>query len=155
MTVPGLESLRDIHLPPPPAGSDLSWPWLLVFLLLLALFLTLILLRAPIRESLARRRARGRLRQLADQYARDGDGPRLAQELSALLKDEAWRRFPGAGVERLWGESWLGFLDRTGGGGFLAGAGVVLADLPYRRAGEVDGPALLALAGRWLDAARP
>lgn len=155
MSVPGLESLRDIHLPPPPAASDFPWLWLFLALPLLGLLLGLVIFRRPLREFRARRRARGRLARLAEAYSREPDGPRLARDLSALLKDEAGRRFPGAGVARLWGQPWLAFLDRTGGGGFLCGPGAVLADLPYRSAGEVDGPALVALVANWLERARP
>ena len=48
----------------------------------------------------------------------------------------------------LHGNDWLRFLDATGGAGFVAGPGAVLADAPYRE-GTVA-PGLADLAARWV-----
>lgn len=144
---PDLDRLRDIHLPAPISW----WPpapgwWILAVLLLAILFIGYRLIRRRGRNGW-RRQALQQLMQL-----RGSDDSTLVTQLSALLRRVAISRFPQAEVAAITGEAWLVFLDRTLGEGtpFQAGAGRALLSAPYVAAPEVDGPALLALAERWI-----
>lgn len=140
-----LDSLRDIHAPPPPALATAEWGLALAALAPLAWLWVVRRRRRGLRAALAE------LAALDAVHARDGDGGRLAGGISRLLRRYAMARFPGAGVAALTGPPWLEFLDAHGGrGGFCGGPGAALEARPYRRDGEFDAPALLALARRWL-----
>ncbi|MGA8277087.1 MAG: DUF4381 domain-containing protein [Rhodanobacteraceae bacterium] len=142
--------LRDIHLPPMPSW----WPpapgwWLLGALLLGALVIASVWLLRRWRVWRWRRRIDSELAEIAAAHDASADGPRLAAAISQMLRRGTLL------VERraaaLPGEAWLEFLDaRIGGQDFRRGAGRALIDAPYRRAVEVDAPALTALARRWL-----
>lgn len=154
-TVPSLDELRDIHLPPPPYLTTLvpeGWEAVLV---VAALALVVAALWGLLRF-LQRRRLRCALRELAGlaaEHRRDGDATRLAAGLSRLLRCYAVARFPQTEVCGLTGNDWLRFLDAHGGqGAFAEGAGAALAWRPYRAAGEVDAAALIAVVRRWLQA---
>ena len=159
MTADPLHTLRDIHLPSPSA----AWPadsigWVALAGLVAALALAA--LAVGWRRRRARRPARVALRALEAAARRhaagDGDAVALAQAVSRILREQAVRRHPDAGAAGLAGLAWLRFLDRHGGGGaFEHGAGTVLAELPYRAAGSVDGGALVALARQWLEREAP
>lgn len=148
-----LAQLRDIQLPLPVEPALADWPTLAVSALLPALIVV-----AAATCWLRRRRLRAALRRLkvlARQHAGDGDAVRLAAGLSALLRQQALRCFPGSPAARLIDDDWLAFLDAHGGRGeFRHGPGAALATLPYRPAADatVDVGALLALAERWLRA---
>ena len=76
--------------------------------------------------------------------------------LSELLKRVALAAYPRTNVAGLYGEAWLGFLDRTlGTTDFTHGAGRPLADLAYDpaaagRLSEQERNALSGLARRWI-----
>lgn len=147
-----LAQLRDIHLPPPPP----FWPpapgwWLLAGLLLLLLAVAAVYGWRFWRRRQRRRRILDHLDRLGSLWPAAEDAPRLAAEVSVLLKRVALARFPQAAVAGLWGADWLDFLDRTGGGErFRRGPGRLLATLPYAPAGPADTAGLLAAARDWL-----
>lgn len=144
----GLESLRDIHLPPKPSLWEMPEAWAAALVLAAACAWI-------IRRRLARRRLRQALHtlsSLAADHARTGDTKQLARGLSILLRGHAVACFPQAGVEGLAGRAWLEFLDAHGGrGAFTGGAGAALETLPYRAAGSADAQALLAAVRAWLE----
>lgn len=152
MTPPGLDQLRDIHLPPAPLLATVADAGGIG----VAALLFLALIGGLAWRFSRRRRLRAALRELsrlAADHARDGDATRFVSGLSGLLRRYALGRFPEAGVAGLAGADWLAFLDAHGSGAtFSEGAGAVLAWRPYRAQGEVDEAALIILVRRWLEA---
>jgi len=149
-TLPSLDALRDIHLPPapamlPPAG------WLFILVLLAAAAAAWWGWRF-----LRRRRLRTALRALngiTARHARDADTAALARGLSRLLRGYAMTCFPQQAVAGLTGRAWLQFLDTHGGNGaFCSGVGAALETLPYQAQGDVEVAALVAAVRRWLEA---
>ncbi|HET6546590.1 MAG TPA: DUF4381 family protein [Rhodanobacteraceae bacterium] len=143
-------TLRDIHLPPPPSW----WPpapgwWLLAAALLAALAVTGWWLARRWRRYRWRRRIAADLARIAAAHAATPHGPRLASEISQLLRRATLLLDRRAAAFS--GEAWLGFLDaQIDGDAFRRGPGRVLLDAPYRRTADVDAAALLKLAQRWL-----
>lgn len=153
MTPDALDTLRDIHLPAPPA------PWPVPDWLPAAGVLALVLALLYARRLWRRRAQRAALRELdrlAAAHARDNDAARLAGGVSRLLRHYAMARFPQDGVAGLTGTAWLRFLDAHGGNGaFCDGDGSALESIPYRANNEMDAAqvaALLTLARSWLEA---
>ncbi len=155
--------LRDIHLPASPS----FWPpapgwWLL--------FAALLLLAFWAYRSWRQRRTLQRQRQavmsLLDELsvpATRGEVPDFLARLSTLLRRMAVARYGQRRVAPLKGQGWLAFLDETLGDSsqaFTTGAGRMLADGPYRPAGDdatlLDAEEterlqrLLDLARRWM-----
>lgn len=147
-----LSQLRDIHLPLDASAMAAALPAgsLLLGLLIAALLLGLswhLWQRRP------QQRALRRLRALRRRHAADSDAVALARDIGTLLRTHAQQRYPGAGVAGRVAADWLAFLDEHGGkGDFSAGVGTALATLPYQAQGDVDAPALIELARRWLRA---
>ena len=140
-----LAQLRDIHLPADD-GMTTSVLWASTFLLLIALVWVWRRWQQRPRQVALRR-----LRDVGRAYQNDADGAVLARGVNAVLREQACRRFPAEQPAGLVDAEWLGFLDRHGGGNaFSAGAGQVLATLPYQVTGAVDAVALLAAARAWL-----
>jgi hypothetical protein len=154
-------ALRDIHLPPEPAW----WPpapgwWLLAVVVLLLAFVLGRWLLQRLRARRWRSQVEAELDAIAARHAGPGAGVALAAGISQLLRRASRVLDPRAVALR--GDDWLAFLDHqlpeteAAAAPFRSGAGRVLADVPYRPAGAsdaVDGPALVALARRWLRAA--
>lgn len=143
--------LRDIHLPPLPE----FWPpapgwWLLaaIIVLLLAWILFLLWRRARLM------RTQRRLLALLDELEATGrHEPRKLAQLSMLLRRIALMHYPRQEVAGLTGESWLHFLDSSGGDGrFANGPGRVLAEGPYmpELPGEYDPGGITALVRDWI-----
>lgn len=149
-----LAELRDIHLPLPVAPTSGDWsPVAVGVLMIVALFGVLSFVYWRRHRHL--RAGLNALQKLAQRHARTGDAIELAQGLAQLLRRQAAHCFPADPVASLIDDEWLGFLDVHGGGGqFRHGPGALLARLPYQAAAghNVDAPALLALAERWLRA---
>jgi hypothetical protein len=122
--------LRDIHLPPPPDFWPPAPGWWLLAVIVLALLAwagVIVWKRARLRQT------QRRLLGLLDELERTGSHePRKLAELSILLRRIALMHYPRQQVAGLTGESWLHFLDSSGGdGGFANGPGRVLAEGPY------------------------
>jgi len=144
---PDLSQLRDIHLPAPVSW----WPpapgwWLLAAILLGLIIIGYWLIRRH-RINRWRRQALAQLAQL-----KAGEDATVAAQLSVLLRRVAISRYPQAKVAALTGEAWLTFLDDTldSGTPFQTGPGRALVTGPYTAEAEIDAPALLSLAERWI-----
>ena len=147
--------LRDIHLPAPVAW----WPpapgwWGLLLCCLLLVFSVWAFIRIRRRGRLKTQSLLA-LRQLAEQFERDGDAQRLTTHLSTLLRRVALSLYPRRQVAALTGIEWLRFLDSslTPGGNekaFSEGVGRVLTEAPYNPNCRVDGVALINLIRRWI-----
>jgi hypothetical protein len=94
----------------------------------------------------ARRRANAYRRAALAELDGAGDDPAAIAEILRRTALAAWRREHVAG---LYGDTWLLFLDRSGGGGFVDGPGKVIAKAPYR-GGIAPVPGLRELAARWI-----
>jgi len=142
--------LHDILAAPPPE----FWPpapgwWMLAALVLAALIL------GGWRLNIAWHRRRRRNRILGELDALSTHTPdQVPTRVSTLLRRVALMCFDRREVAPLSGDTWLEFLDRTGGNGaFINGAGNVLATAPYLSTHHVtgiDNVALIALARRWI-----
>ena len=151
MTDP-LAGLKDIHLPEPVSW----WPpapgwWLLALLVVVLVILAWRLPRA--RRRALHDEAVRELEAVRARFERDGDLPRLARDLSRLLRRVAISRFPREEVAGLVGQEWLEFLDRAySGDGFREGPGRILVEAPYRPEPEsFDTGELFDLVNRWLE----
>ncbi|WP_456415531.1 DUF4381 domain-containing protein [Thiolapillus sp.] len=149
-----LSRLHDIHLPPPVGW----WPpapgwWLLLLLVIAAGVLLAWLLRRRSRRLALYRDTRQELERIRRQFAAQGDFPRLAAELSRLLRRTAITLEPEEEVAGLTGEAWLAWLDsRLGSKDFTTGPGRHLVEAAYRQAGQTeDAQALLSLVETWLE----
>lgn len=155
---PAALPLRDIHLPAPVSWWPPAPGWWALAALLLGAALLALWLRARARRPVPlRASALSALGALEREWQADRDDARLVREVSALLRRVSLSLHPRARTASLTGEHWLGFLDSVlGDTAFSQGPGRVLADGPYRRAPEVEGAQLLALARRWIErAAQP
>ncbi len=147
-----LNSLRDIHLPPPvgwfpPAPG---W-WLLGALLLIAALSGLWAWR---RRTRLRRRSLRHLHRLHATWRKDRDDARYLRGLSRLLRQAAIAAHPEGTPAGLTGESWLAFLDHHGRTrAFTAGIGRTLLTAPYQARPQADVEALHRLARHWLETA--
>ena len=99
-------------------------------------------------------RTQRRLLALLDELEETGkhESGKLAQ-LSILLRRIALMHYPRQQVAGLTGDSWLHFLDSSGGGGgFANGPGRVLAEGPYmpELPGEYDPVGVTALVREWI-----
>lgn len=156
MTSPSTDpllGLRDIHLAPDPE----FWPpapgwWVVAAMLLIASVIGGRWFVRRYRWLRQRRRILNLLAQLAQNVDASDSSTRVAA-VSALLRRVALMRFSRSEVAHLHGESWLRFLDATGGGGrFCEYPGNVLAVGPYAPNTEVDVSALIKLAEKWIKA---
>ena len=161
-----LAELRDWHLPEPVSWWPPAPGWWLAAVLSLALLVLVLRLWWTRRGRTApARAARAELGALRARLADGSDGRQFAAAISVLLRRLALVRYPPDQVAGLAGTPWLAFLDRTGGsGGFTQGPGRLLAEVPYRPAGEGGSPCgdtaatsaelmgLADLADRWIRA---
>jgi hypothetical protein len=130
-------------LPEPPAVSlwphTAGWIWLAIAVLAGAAWLA--------RRWVRRHRANAYRRAALREIAAAGNDPAV---LAEILRRTALSAFPRAEVAGLYGNAWLGFLDRAyGGTEFGNGPGRVLAVAPYAPA-EARGPDLVPLAAAWV-----
>ncbi len=112
MTPFPVETLRDIHAPPPPGLTPLDWALFSLSLLTLPLVIWLIRCwwrNAPRRDAWRTLRI---LEQLPEQT------PDWAAQLNRWLKQSALLYYPKEQVAPLHGSAWLAFLDGQGNSGF-------------------------------------
>lgn len=155
-----ISQLRDIHMPEPVGLFPLPVGWwiavgLLVCLVVGGYYFTLRYLRRMQRSTLQE------LNQLEQRYHEksaqdrglsDINSNSIAAELSMILKRFAQAQFPKNPVMEFNGESWLLFLDRTGGKGeFRYGVGRNLLVWPYREIEDEALMDLLTLSKLWVS----
>lgn len=111
--IPGLENLRDIHLPTPIGW----WPpapgwWLLAALIIFGALALCIGLTRRARQRRYRKFALAQLRTLYANWQQQRDDIAFAQATNRLLKQTALAAFPATNVAALSGADWLDWLDR-------------------------------------------
>jgi len=152
----GLETLRDIHLPPEPSAWPPAVGWWFVIALLCIAGLLAPTIRLRTGRFLQRRRDLASWRALAGRAK--GNDPTAAAELSVLMRSIAVRRHTDAAPAGLTGGAWLDFLESTSpenaAGGFTDGPGRRLLDLPYQKPISSANVAVNNV-GELFDACRP
>ena len=111
--IPGLENLRDIHLPTPIG----LWPpapgwWILVALIMFGAIALCVWLVRRARQRRYRKAALLHLHRLYQTWQQQHDDIAFAQATNRLLKQTALAAFPAADVAALSGADWLDWLDR-------------------------------------------
>ncbi|HEY3699007.1 MAG TPA: DUF4381 domain-containing protein [Spongiibacteraceae bacterium] len=111
--IPGLEQLRDIHLPAPVSW----WPpapgwWLLAIIIVIGTVALALWLTRRSHQRRYRKSALQQLRSLYQSWQQQRDDIAFAQATNRLLKQTALAAFPAADVAALSGADWLDFLDR-------------------------------------------
>ncbi|TPW18465.1 MAG: hypothetical protein FD130_226 [Halothiobacillaceae bacterium] len=152
-----LETLRDIHTPPPISWwpPAVGWWWLLLIFILLSVALYWWLQRRQRSQGHSPTIAQQLLTELLDEYKISGNKQRLLSETTILLKRYAKNRYPQQRPETLSGEAWLDFLDGSGGQGqFRAHFGAALYSAVYAREPQIDVIAFARLAEQWLTQQR-
>ena len=142
-----LNTLRDIHVPPPVSWWPPALGW---WLLLSGIFVGVVLLWWWLRRAQPwRRQALRRLRELELEFRATGEVATCVAQVSVLLRRVALSmRVPTAAVT---GDAWLNYLDELGRTEqFSTGIGRVLITAPYARAEPVDVPQLIKLVRRWI-----
>ncbi|SER07059.1 protein of unknown function [Nitrosomonas sp. Nm51] len=144
-----LAALRPLHVPPPVSWWPPAPGWWIVVLLIAV---CIILIYRYRKQRAAQRAALNELKWLANnQNSVDQPVARLNQ----LLKRYALTCWPAKKVAALTGQSWLDFLDTSGGKGrFSSGPGRLLLAGPYREAGT-DLDELIDLARQWIKTNMP
>ena len=158
-----LNTLRDIHPPPPVSWWPLAPGW---WLLLSGIFVGVVLLWWWLRRAQPwRRDALRMLQELELEFRANGEVATCVAQVSVLLRrvalsvrtpatardggsaENAGAVFPPAALT---GEAWLKYLDELGRTEqFSTGIGRVLISAPYARAEPVDVPQLIKLVRRW------
>lgn len=150
-----LNSLKDVHEPPPPGLWPLASGWWVLIVLGVGALIAGIVewrrrhrLSAPIRAAFVELDA-------WRASASDRDPRDAADELAALLRRAALVRYPRPLVAQLTGDDWLRFLDRTSeSDAFSRGPARMLGNDRYAPAVTLDTETVASLAQRWLRAHR-
>lgn len=126
-----IERMANISVPQPVsyAPQTAGW-WLLAGLLLCVAGGTLFVWLRRRKANAYRREARQVLRSLEPRLAAATDEA-VYRDLAVLVRRTALAAFPRGDVASLYGDEWLEFLDRTGGGDFAHGPGRAIATAPY------------------------
>jgi hypothetical protein len=147
---PAGPKLRDIHPAPPPSWWPPAYGWWVVAALVVLLLIGLVLLARRAR----RRRRRWRpLEQaweaLRANHREGGDDPRLAAEVSQMLRRAARLHDPGAAS--LHGPAWHEFIREHAPEGTDATVLCSLEQVMYRPQGSLDSEAVLNAARNWMQ----
>lgn len=163
ITVPGLEKLHEIMMPPAVNWMPRTIGWYALFALIVFIVLWLIFLRVRnFRANQYRRLALQRLDLITGKLRQpESRDPALA-ELSSLMKWTALSAYPRTRVAGLSGARWLTYLDQSmGGNNFNQGDGRVLGALAYLPASRISSLSdetvgqLLHLSRRWITEHSP
>lgn len=147
-----LQELRDVHMPGPISWWPPAFGWWMVIVVLIILVSLVLWARAHRQRTRPRRVALAQLEQVKQQYAVHSDDQWAVTEVSCLLRRYALAVFSRSHVAGLSGQSWLKFLDQTGGTNqFSEGPGQSLRSGPYQSCGSVSAADLLPLAERWIQ----
>ena len=151
-----LNSLRDIHLPPPISIWPLPPGWYIAGLFLLILLgysgFRFYSYWRYIRPKRIAFRALDQLLQKQDQLSTET----LLMNLSCLVRRMALAYFPRKEVAGLVGDDWLKFLDDTGQTTiFTCGIGRHLSTAPYQSTPNVQITLLFETVARWIKQCSP
>lgn len=146
-----LQDLRDVHLPDPISWWPPAVGWWMILVGLVIVVGLVLLATSHRRRTRLRRVALGQLEQVKQHYAVHADDQWAITEVSHLLRRYALAVFSRSEVAGLSGQSWLNFLDRSGGTNqFSDGPGQSLRFGPYQSHGPTSASSLLPLAEQWI-----
>lgn len=151
-----ISQLRDIHMPEPVGLFPLPIGWWVALGLLICImgggyYFTRRYLRRMQRFAL-RELVELERRCSSEHRMQGGSATSAAAELSLILKRFAQVQFPNNPVAEFSGESWLTFLDYTGGKtAFRYGVGRNLLVWPYCEVSDEALADLLVLSKRWVN----
>ncbi len=150
MLQPPGPKLRDIHVPPaawwPPAPG---W-WILAALLVVVVLVLAWRWRVHRRRRAVRRALAVELHRVRENFRETGDHPRLAADLSQLLRRAVRLR---TGQSRLQGDAWLAQLQQLAPGVIDAEQAVLLERTPYQPHADFDAESVLKSCEAWLHTA--
>ena len=150
-----LHELRDVYMPDPISWWPPAFGWWMIFFALVILVSLILWVKAHRQRTRPRRLALAQLEQVKQQYAVHADDQWALIEVSGLLRRYALTMFPRSHVAGLSGQSWLKFLDHTGGTNqFSEGPGQALRVGPYQAHGGLSAADLLPLVERWIQQAK-
>lgn len=143
-----LAELKDIHLPNTVSIFPLSIGWYILIVLLIIGVALLLWWRLKLRK---RQKQIFNINQLLNEIENShGNSPDTVGEVSILLKRVAATKFPEQDVQKLFGDKWLEFLDRSGKTtDFTIGAGRSLADI-YKKQTLKNPSEFFAVIRKWL-----
>ena len=155
---PGDLPLRDIHLPEPISWWPLAPGWWLTLAAIILLSAIFIVARKIYRSRQLSRDISSELQNIRQQYKQNGNKPRLARDLSILLRRANISYYPKSDIAGLTGEQWLQHLDRTNARPrtdltFQSETGQVLTSAPYLPDDaklDFDADKLISLCESWL-----
>lgn len=143
--------IKDIHLP----DEIIWWPLAPVwwFVLLSALFLALLIYRKHHTATARHKILLNEAQHLLERISQQQDDQAVIREVSVLLRRTAMSLYGRHRVAGLSAQSWLAFLDKTGGTqAFTDGAGSALLDQPYKKHSQFEREKILGMARQWLEA---
>jgi hypothetical protein len=146
-----LQELRDVHMPDPISlwPPAIGW-WMIMGLLIIGVSLFL-WARASRERNRPQRIALAQLEHVKQQYAVHANDQWAIIQVSHLLRRYALAVFSRSQVAGLSGQSWLDFLDHSGGTNqFSDGPGQSLRSGPYQSHGPRSASNLLPLVERWI-----
>ena len=151
-----LLELKDIAPPPEPAWWLIPPAYLIALCSIIAIAVLVgFVLRYRTVNRLARQVDQD-LQRIRSLYNNNQDARQLGLELSKWLKQVSILAFPQRQPERLTGEGWLTFLDKSlGGNSFRCGKGKVFGGEIYREQVELDAHQLVGLCEQWLTTVKP
>jgi len=150
-----LSELRDIHLPDPVSWWPPAPGWWMVSAILLVVIALGVWSFRHVRRPTPYRTAQQELHGLRESFAANQQIEKLVVGLSVLLRRYAIACYGRKRVAGLTGDQWLSFLNETGRTSeFTAGAGRVLASVPYGSRETVKGYDLLRVVEEWLKTTR-
>ena len=155
---PGDIPLRDIHLPEPISWWPPAPGWWLALAAIIMLIAIFIVARKIYRSRQLSRDISSELQHIRQQYQKNGNKPRLARDLSILLRRANISYYPKCNIAGLTGEQWLQHLDRTNDRphadlDFQSETGHVLTSAPYLPDDaelDFDADELIRLCESWL-----
>jgi hypothetical protein len=146
-----LQNLRDVHIPDPISWWPPAFGWWMIMALLIIGVSLVLWVWSSRQRTRPRRVALAQLEHVKHQYAAHADGQLAIKEISQRLRRYALAVCSRAQVAGLSGQSWLEFLDHSGGTNqFSEGPGQLLRSGPYQSHGLISASDLLPLAERWI-----
>jgi hypothetical protein len=150
--IPGLDQLKDIHLP---HGVSI-WPLAPIYygIILFCIATLGLIIFLVLRQRQAAKVPKAALKTLAkiqSQFADDNNFHRATEALSILLKRVCLAKYDRHKVASLEGKAWLKFLDDTGKmTDFSAGEGQLLIEAAYNPGAKTANHRLFTICEKWI-----